>query len=631
MVDRKQKKKIFFFPVFRVGACLFWRARRNLQKKMSSGLRKRAAAAEDEPVKVKKEEAEDDVKVVEAKPEDGEEEDVKDVKVKLEDSIRHKCPYLDTINRHVLDFDFEKVCSVSLSNLNVYCCLVCGKFFQGRGKNTHAYTHSVHVSHHVFINLHTRKIFCLPDNYEVVDFSLDDIVRALNPTFTPQETRLLNYNTTLARDIFGVTYLPGFIGLNNLKKTDYVNVVVHALAHVTPLRDFFLRSQNYENSKSQLVHRFGELMRKIWSKHNYKSCVSPHELVQEVTVASKRRFVIGKQSECVEFLSWLLNSLHFGLGGTRKDKSIIHEVFQGKVRVTTRQRKTAAVKQKEEELKMLENQDAEEAGAENWMEDDDDEEEGMEDWSKDVSVAPFLMLSLEIPPTPLFKDSQGGNIIPQVPLFQVLEKYNGKKYTDILKAGYQQRKRYSLLELPPFIIFHLSRFTKNNFYMEKNPTIVTFPVKNLELREYLKFVDDVSFPSDEELQEMSIGELKAICKAHRVHPGNVVEKAELAEFVKTQVLDQIITKYDLLANIVHDSPPGQKKDNQMSPLEAGSYRVHLQNKATDQWYEIQDLHVDETMPQLVGLSESYMLIYERQKSSEEAAADSAVALHSMQS
>lgn len=42
------------------------------------------------------------------------------------------CPYLDTINRNVLDFDFEKLCSVSLSKINVYACLVCGKYFQGR-------------------------------------------------------------------------------------------------------------------------------------------------------------------------------------------------------------------------------------------------------------------------------------------------------------------------------------------------------------------------------------------------------------------------------------------------------------------------------------------------------------------
>lgn len=33
--------------------------------------------------------------------------------------------------RNVLDFDFEKLCSVSISRINVYACLVCGKYFQG--------------------------------------------------------------------------------------------------------------------------------------------------------------------------------------------------------------------------------------------------------------------------------------------------------------------------------------------------------------------------------------------------------------------------------------------------------------------------------------------------------------------
>ena len=31
-----------------------------------------------------------------------------------------------------LDFDFEKCCSVSLTHVNVYVCLVCGKYFQVR-------------------------------------------------------------------------------------------------------------------------------------------------------------------------------------------------------------------------------------------------------------------------------------------------------------------------------------------------------------------------------------------------------------------------------------------------------------------------------------------------------------------
>src|SRR6266571_1490517 len=51
------------------------------------------------------------------------------------------------INRATLDFDFEKVCSVSLSNINIYGCLVCGKYFQGRGRNSYAYAHSIHDDH----------------------------------------------------------------------------------------------------------------------------------------------------------------------------------------------------------------------------------------------------------------------------------------------------------------------------------------------------------------------------------------------------------------------------------------------------------------------------------------------------
>ena len=39
--------------------------------------------------------------------------------------------YLETVDRTKLDFDFEKLCSVSMNNINVYACLTCGKYFQG--------------------------------------------------------------------------------------------------------------------------------------------------------------------------------------------------------------------------------------------------------------------------------------------------------------------------------------------------------------------------------------------------------------------------------------------------------------------------------------------------------------------
>ena len=77
---------------------------------------------------------------------------------------RRECPYLSTVSRQLLDFDFEKVCSVTLVNFNVYACLVCGRYFQGRGVKSPAYTHSLQDDHHVFINLHTCKVPYSPSN-----------------------------------------------------------------------------------------------------------------------------------------------------------------------------------------------------------------------------------------------------------------------------------------------------------------------------------------------------------------------------------------------------------------------------------------------------------------------------------
>jgi hypothetical protein len=246
--------------------------------------------------------------------------------------VRRKCPYLDTVNRQLLDFDREKVCSVSLSNMNVYSCLVCGKFFQGRGKQTHAFTHSVQQGHFVFLNISNSRAYCLPDGYEIVDTSLDDVKRCLNPHFSVQDVSSIDKNSSLSRDVHGASYLPGFVGMNNLGHTDYVNATVHALAHVPPLRDFFLNSENFKSCKSKIVHRFGETVQKIWSRDKFKSTVSPQELVEQITISSKKRFGTEKQTEVIDLIAWLLNELHNGLKGCSKDGSaLVHDTFQGKV------------------------------------------------------------------------------------------------------------------------------------------------------------------------------------------------------------------------------------------------------------------------------------------------------------
>ena len=135
---------------------------------------------------------------------DEDEDEMEPVIAKKQKFDSRSCPYLDTINRSVLDFDFEKLCSVTLSPLNVYACLVCGIYYQGRGINTPAYVHSGETDHHVFMNLHTLKFFCIPDNYEIIDSSLDDIKLVCNPIFPDEVIRKLGTNERVCRPITGL-------------------------------------------------------------------------------------------------------------------------------------------------------------------------------------------------------------------------------------------------------------------------------------------------------------------------------------------------------------------------------------------------------------------------------------------
>lgn len=91
--------------------------------------------------------------------------------------------------------------------------------------------------------------------------------------------------------------------------------------------------------------------------------------------------------------------------------------------------------------------------------------------------SPFLFLALDLPPTPLFQDLNEKKIIPQVPLSAILAKFDGNTTQEFGPS----LKRHHLKALPPYLILHIKRFTKNNFVEEKNPTIVNFPIKGVEM------------------------------------------------------------------------------------------------------------------------------------------------------
>mmetsp|Transcript_16242 Transcript_16242/g.22689 ORF Transcript_16242/g.22689 Transcript_16242/m.22689 type:complete len:615 (+) Transcript_16242:156-2000(+) len=504
--------------------------------------------------------------------------------------IGFMCPYLDTINRKVLDFDFEKVCSVSLNNFNVYACLVCGQYFQGRGKGTHAYLHALEVGHHMFINLTTEKIYCLPDNYQVHETSLEDITYNLRPTFMKKEIKRFDKEGEYYHALDGTDYLIGFMGINNIKFTEWFNVSAQALCHVPMLRDYFLFEDKYtklvheaERKQPQVCHpqlvlKFGEFMRKFWNPKGFKGHVSPHEVLQAVMHASRKRFTIGKHSDPIEFLAWFLNTSHLSLGGNKKRKSsIITQAFQGQVKMMTDtvvKKETRKIAPGQIEIK--------------------------EQIESKITHKKFIYLSLELPRSPLFKDNQDTNFIPQVPLFDLLAKFDGVT-SETLRSG--EKRRFQLSKLPRYLIIHYKRFTSNNWFKEKNPTLVNFPLYNLDMSPYVAFPER---PSEDDMKSKSIRELQAIMAKNKIDKTGCLSRGDLIDKINEhhdKLEKNRATRYDLIANICH---VGTAKD--------GTYKAHVMHRGMKQWFEFEDLHINtsETMAQQVALSECYIQIYELQ-------------------
>ena len=91
----------------------------------------------------------------------------------------------------------------------------------------------------------------------------------------------------------------------------------------------------------------------------------------------------------------------------------------------------------------------------------------------------FFFLTLNLNKPPLFKDSKEKINIPQVSIYSLFKKYDGITFTEDPIKGI--KRRYHLLKLPKNLILYFKRFEKNQFFVEKNPTIINFPIKKLDL------------------------------------------------------------------------------------------------------------------------------------------------------
>jgi U4/U6.U5 tri-snRNP-associated protein 2 len=302
--------------------------------------------------------------------------------------------------------------------------------------------------------------------------------------------------------------------------------------------------------------------------------------------------------------------------------SIVHQTFQGEIKITTTIKGDDAAAAAAAEAAKASAMDTSDGGAAAAA------SAAAEHGTKTtVEHKPFLYLSLALPAAPLFKDASTSDraIIPQVPLFELLKKFDGVTVERGIDPATKREfeRTYTITRLPRYLLLHYQRFHENNWFFEKNPTLVNFPLQRMDMRPYTSpsSADAVDLTAEngpssttEALRALPVAELKRLARAKGVpNVDRIVEKDELVRALQQQQnvagTAPTSTYYNLLSNIVHEGVVGAG-----SKSLGGSYKCFSLHRATNTWYLTEDLHVhtSETMEQQVALTESYIQIYERQ-------------------
>lgn len=108
----------------------------------------------------------------------------------------------------------------------------------------------------------------------------------------------------------------GLCGLQNLGNTCFMNSILQCLAHIVPLRDYFISGKfashlNKTNQKkADLARAFAGLLNDIWNKDSGKNkVVAPYDVKTAIGKCS-RQFSGYNQQDSHEFLIFLLDYLH---------------------------------------------------------------------------------------------------------------------------------------------------------------------------------------------------------------------------------------------------------------------------------------------------------------------------------
>lgn len=227
---------------------------------------------------------------------------------KDQNDLNVKIPTIEQIDRSILNFDFEKKCQITFFENDVYCCLICNKYLQGKTPGTKAYNHSLEFNHNFFISLDTSKIYQLPDDTEIIDKKIEDIKFNILPEYTLNKENFQKIQNGLIEECYSVDgsiFYPGLITINNIKQSEFINVIIYSMSRVDEIRNFLLLMPYFKIQKSEgLLLNLSYVIKKIYNNLSFKTHISHYEFLNSINYFNKERPFANNP---LSFLTWFIN------------------------------------------------------------------------------------------------------------------------------------------------------------------------------------------------------------------------------------------------------------------------------------------------------------------------------------
>ncbi|KAJ1306638.1 hypothetical protein OPQ81_007634 [Rhizoctonia solani] len=276
----------------------------------------------------------------------------------------------------------------------------------------------------------------------------------------------------------------GMSGLRNMGNTCYMNSVLQCLSGTVPFTRFFtdrrwhheVNMMNPLGTKGELANAFYSLLRDMWQGD--LPYLTPVPFRKSIC-AHARQFAGSEQHDAQEFLIFLLDGLHEDL-----NRIIIKPQFE------------ELTPEREAELERMPKQLA---GAHEWGRYKRRNDSIVVDYFQgqfcnqmqcltcgqtSTTYNAFLTLSVPIPA------SKG---VSKISLDECIKALVGREVMDNADAWHCPRcktarraaKQLTFSRMPPVLIIHLKRFSFKGPFTDKLETLVEFPLKDLDLTNYM--------------------------------------------------------------------------------------------------------------------------------------------------